>query len=134
MGSFTDFAENEVLDQLFGAQAYTAPATLYFGLSTSTVADDGSNITEPSGNNYSRVAVTNNKTNFSVSSGGSVQNDAAISFPQASGSWGTITDFFISDASSGGNILAYGALDASKAVGDGDTLSFAIGDLTITLA
>lgn len=134
MGSFADYLEDELMDHVFGAASFTAPATLYFGLSTTTITDAGGNITEPSGNAYARVAVTNNKTNFSNSSGGAVSNDTAITFPQATGSWGTVTDFFISDASSGGNILAYGALDSSKAVGDGDTLSFAVGDFDVSLA
>lgn len=133
MGSFADFLENKLLDHAFGGSDYTRAATLYIGLSTTTITDAGGNITEPSGNNYSRVSVTNNSTNFPAASGGAKSNGTAITFPQASGSWGTVTDFFISDASSGGNILGYGALTTSKAVTNGDTVSFAIGDLDITL-
>lgn len=133
MGSFTDYLENRVLDHIFGATASTAPATLYVGLSTTTITDAGGNITEPSGNGYARVAVTNNSTNFPAASGGAKANGTAITFPQASGSWGTVIDFFISDASSAGNIYGYGTLTVSKAVTSGDTLSFAIGDLDITL-
>lgn len=133
MGSFTDYLENRTLDHFFGGVASTPPATLYVGLSTSTITDAGGNITEPSGNGYARVAVTNNATNFPAASGGAKSNGTAITFPQASGSWGTVIDFFIADASSGGNILGYGTLTVSKAVTSGDTLSFAIGELDITL-
>lgn len=133
MGSFADYLENELLDHAFGAATWTPPATLYVGLSTTTVTDAGGNITEPSGNNYSRVAVTNNATNFPAASGGAKSNGTAITFPTASGSWGTVTDLFISDASSGGNILAYDDLAVAKAVTSGDTVSFAIGDLDLTL-
>lgn len=133
MGSFADFLENELLDHVFGAATFTAGATLYVGLSTTTVSDAGGNITEPSGNAYARVAVTNNATNFPAASGGAKANGTAVTFPQASGSWGTVTDVFISDASSGGNIYAYGALTVSKAITSGDTAQFAIGDLDITL-
>lgn len=134
MGSFADYLENRVLDHIFGGAASSAPGTLYVGLSTTTITDAGGNITEPSGNGYARVAVTNNSTNFPNASGGAKANGTAITFPQASGSWGTVTDFFISDASSGGNIYAYGALAVAKAVTSGDTLSIPIGDLDITLA
>lgn len=133
MGSFANFLEDEILDHIFSAATFTAGATLHVGLSTTTITDAGGNITEPSGNNYSRVAVTNNATNWPASSGGAKANGTAITFPQASGSWGTVTDVFISDASSGGNIYCYGALTVSKAITSGDTAQFAIGDFDITL-
>jgi hypothetical protein len=133
--SFTDFLEKKLLDHVWGGGDYVRAGTVYVGLSTTTVNDDGTGITEPSGGAYARVAVTNNVTNFPASSGSpsTKSNGTAITFPQASASWGTITHFFISDASSGGNILASGALTASKTVGANDTASFAVGDLAITL-
>lgn len=130
--SFADFLENELLDQMFGALAYTAPATLYIALSTTTTTDVGGK-TEPAGGSYARKAVTNNKTTWDTASGGALANAIEIAFVTATASWGTITHFAIMDASSGGNMLAHGALDTSKAVGDGDTAKFAIGDLDITL-
>jgi len=62
-----------------------------------------------------------------------MSNANAITFPQASGSWGTVSHFALFDAAAAGNILAHGSLDESKVVGNGDTLSFAAGDLDITL-
>lgn len=131
--SFADFLENELLDHVFGNAAYTAPATLYVALSTTTPTDDGGNFTEPSGNGYDRVDVTNNATNFPAASGGAKANGTAITFAQASGSWGTVTHFGIYDANTAGNLLGWGALTVSKAISSGDTASFAIGDLDITL-
>lgn len=134
MGSFADYLENKILDHVFGATAFTAPSTVYVGLSTTTITDAGGNITEPSGNAYARVAVTNNTTNFPNAASGAKSNGAAITFPTSSGSWGTVTDFFLSDASSGGNILGYGALTASQSIGTNNTVSFGIGELDITLS
>lgn len=133
MGSFADYLENEILDHIFGGGDYVRPATLYIGLSTTTISDAGGNITEPSGNGYARVAVANNATNFPTASAGATSNGTPITFPAATGSWGTITDFFIADAASGGNILAYGALNASQAVASGETINFAVGALSISL-
>lgn len=133
MGSFTDHLENKLLDHVFGGGDYARPATLYIGLSTTTIADDGTNITEPSGNGYARVAVTNNATNWPAASAGAKSNGTPITFPAATGSWGTITDFFISDADTGGNILAFGALAAAQAVASGETINFAVGALDISL-
>lgn len=133
MGSFTNYLENILLNEVFGGASFTAPATVYFGVSTTTITEAGGNITEPSGNNYSRVSVTNNTTLFPTTSTATKQNGVAINFPQASGNWGVVTDFFISDANSGGNIIAYGALTLPKTVETNDILSFAINALTITL-
>lgn len=131
-GSFSNYLELELLDHVFGAAAYSAPATLYVALFTATPSDAGGG-TEVSGNNYSRVSVTNNSTNFPAASSGAKSNGAAITFPQASGSWGVVTQFGIFDASTSGNLLVWGDLTASKTVDSGDTVSFAIGDLDITL-
>jgi hypothetical protein len=133
VGSFTDFLELEVLDHVFGAAAYSAPATLYVGLSTTTITDAGGNITEPAGNNYARAVVTNNSTNFPAAAAGSKSNGTDINFNVPSGAWGTILDFFIGDAASAGNILAYGTLTASQSPTSGNTVKFAAGALTITL-
>lgn len=131
--SFGNYLENELLDHVFGASAYSAPATLYIGLSTTDPGDDGSGATEPSGGSYARAAVTNNLTNWPAASGGAKANGTVITFPTATASWGTIGWFMIMDAASGGNFLGGGQLTASKTIDSGDTPSFAVGDLDITL-
>lgn len=135
MGSFSNYLEDKLLDHAFGGGDYTRPATVYVALCTTTPTDSstGSTIVEPSGGSYARVAVTNNATNFPASSGGSKSNGTAITFTTASGSWGTVTAVALVDASSAGNVMAWGALTASKTVDSGDTVSFAIGALVITL-
>lgn len=132
MGAFTDYLENKMLGHLFGT-AYTAPTTVYMALSTTTPTDAGGNVTQPSGNGYARVAIGNNSTNWNAASGGTVTNKTAITFPEATGSWGTVTHFVLYDAATAGNALIWGALTASKAIGTGDTASFAAGALSISL-
>lgn len=133
MGSFADYLENKILDYVFGATAFTAPANIYIALSTTAITDAGGNLTEPSGGNYSRKSVANNKTTWATSSGGSLSNAIQIDFAQASASWGQVVDFALMDASSGGNMLAYGTLTTAKTIDNGDTASFAAGQLTLTL-
>lgn len=135
MGSFSNYLEDKLLDHAFGGSDYTRPATVYAALATTTPTDatTGTNIVEPSGGSYARVSITNNSTNFPASSGGSKSNGTAITFPTATASWGTVTAVAIIDAASNGNIMAWGALTASKTVDSGDTVSFAIGALVITL-
>lgn len=135
-GSFTNLWEEKIMKHIFGILAYTALSTIYAGVCTGGVAEDGTVTGEPSGNNYARVAITNDGTGWTFSQVAGVtkvENAAAITFPEASGSWGTITDVFLADAASGGNILAFATLDVSKAIGDGDTLQFDSGDLEFSL-
>ncbi|GIM45245.1 hypothetical protein DNHGIG_07940 [Collibacillus ludicampi] len=131
---YTTYLDNTFLNLVFGGTGYTPPATLYVGLSTTTPTTSGGNITEPSGNGYARVAVANNPTNWPAASNGSKSNGTAITFPAATGPWGTVTYFFIADAPTGGNVLGYGALTAAQTINQGDTLSFAAGALTVSMS
>lgn len=129
--SKSNFLEDTLLDEVLGGSDYTPPANVYVSLYTTDPGDDDSG-TEVSGNAYARVEVTNNATNWPASSGGSKSNGIAITFPQATGSWGTVTHFGIHDASTAGNLLYHGALGTSKEITTDDTAEFAIGDITIT--
>ena len=124
--SFTNHLETEILDHVFGGNAYTAPGTLYLGLYTSAPSDTGGG-TELSGSGYARQAMA-----MGVS-GNTASNSAVEEFATATGSWGTVTHVGVFDASTSGNLLAYGALSASKAIATGDVFRIPAGDLDITL-
>jgi hypothetical protein len=124
--SFTNFLETEILDHVFGGNAYTAPGTLYTGLYTAAPSDTGGG-TELSGNGYARQA-----TAFTVT-GNTASNTSAEEWATATGSWGTITHVGVFDASTGGNLMAYGTLTASKTIATGDVFRIPAGDLDITL-
>jgi len=128
-GGISNYLANAILDHIFGTTVYDATANLYVALSTANPTDDASGVAEPSGGNYSRV----NHDNWDAAASGATENTGAITFPQASASWGTVTHFAMYDASSGGNMLFYGALDNSRAIGQQDTPSFADGALDITM-
>ena len=129
MGSFSDYTENKVLDHITGKASFTKP-TIYVAYSTADPLDDNSGIAEPVGNGYARV--TTSGSDWDVASGGATANATAITFPEASGAQGTITHFAAFDASSGGNQLWHGTLDASRVITSGITPRFAIGELDIT--
>jgi len=86
-----NFLINAVLNEAFGAVAYSAPANLFIGLSTTPIAAAGTGITEPSGGSYARVSVANNTTNWATVSNQTKRNSTAITFPTATANWGTIT-------------------------------------------
>jgi hypothetical protein len=124
--SFTNFLETELLDHVFGGNAYTAPSTLYVGLFTAAPGEAGGG-TELSGNAYARQSCAMSVT------GNTASNSANVEFPAATGSWGTVTHAAIFDASTGGNMLAYATLTSSKVVETGDILRFSTGQLQVTL-
>jgi hypothetical protein len=127
---------NTLLGLIFGAvgSPYSAPGTLYFGLCTN-VDGAGSITGEPASGSYARKSITNDTNLWNSAANGALDNKAAITFVTATGSWGTLTMFFIANhlTNTGSAIIAYGTLDVSKAITSGDTPSFAAGDLDILL-
>jgi hypothetical protein len=141
--ALSDYAENATVDALFRGQSLGAPATLYFGLST-TACSDSSFGTEVTGGSYARKDVTASLANFagtqsagsttaSTGTGGQTSNNAAITFVTPTAGWGTVTHWFIADASTSGNIWICDDLTTSKTINSGDSVSFAIAAMTITL-
>ena len=126
--SFADFLEGELLDHLFNIGAYSAP-TMYVGLSTADPTDDASGLAEPSGNGYVRIACA-----AWSRSGNEIDNDSAVTFAEASGSWGEITHAGLFDAESSGNLLLSFALDTPRTITSGITPRFSAGELNITLS
>jgi hypothetical protein len=128
MAEMSNYLENAVINAVLRNTSYTSPTTVYVGLFTSDPTDAGSG-TEVSGGSYARVAVT-----FGSPSNGVSTNSAAVEFPQATGSWGTITHIGIHDALTTGNLLFHTALDTSKAIATGDIFKIASSNLSVTLA
>ncbi len=128
MAEMSNYLEDALINVTLRATAYTAPTTVYLALYTSdpTDADTG---TEVSGTSYARQSIT-----FGAPSNGATTNPAAIDFPQAGSSWGTIAYIGIRDASTAGNLLYHTALDASKTIATGDVFRIASGSLSVTLA
>ena len=140
--ALSDYLENRLVDHLFRAQTSTAPATVYVGLSTAACSDSSVG-TEVTGGSYARVAITTALTAFagtqsagsttaSSGTGGVTSNNAAVNFPTPTAGWGTVTHWFISDASTAGNLLICDDLTTSKTINTSDTVSFAIAALTVT--
>ena len=129
----SDYLEKKVQDLVLGGVAFTAPAT-HVALFTVAPSDTGGG-TEVTGGAYGRVAVTNNTTNWPVATGvtAAKSNGTVITFATATASWGTVVAFGIMDATTVGNLLWWGDLTTNKAVGNGDTPSFAVGALAFTM-
>jgi hypothetical protein len=128
MSEFSNYLENALINAVLRATTYTSPATVYVSLWTTDPTDAGSG-NEVSGGSYARTSVT-----FGAPSNGVTSNNADVSFPQATASWGTVGWIGLNDASTSGNLLFHTPLDTSKTIDSGDIFKIASGSLTVTLA
>lgn len=127
--SFSNTFETHVLNYVFTATSVTRPTAWYLALFTSNPADDASGTeVSTSGTAYARQTAA-----FTVS-GDTASNSAAIEFPTATASFGTVSHVAVFDAATSGNLIAYAALTSSKAIDTGDVFRVPAGDLDITLA
>lgn len=126
--SFSNTFETRVLTWVFTSSSATRPTAWYMALFTSNPADDASGTeVSTSGTAYARQSAT-----FTVS-GDTASNSAAIEFPTATASFGTVSHVGVFDASTGGNLIAYAALSSSKAIDTGDVFRIPSGDFDVTL-
>lgn len=148
MAAMSDYLENKLIDFVFRGQSYTPPGNTWIGLLTTAAndANTGSNVVEVSGGGYARVQIASTLLNWSgtqsssatttsTGNSGTTYNINAITFPVPTGAnWGVITSFGMFDASSGGNMLFYGALTTPKTVNNGDAApTFSASALSIQL-
>ena len=127
MAEFTNYLENKLLDHVLNNASFTSPTTVYVGLFTAAPTDTASG-TEVSGNSYARQVLS-----VSTASDGVVTSDSDITFPQATGNWGTIVALGVHDALSSGNLLMYTDLTTSKTIETGDILKVSTGSFTVSL-
>lgn len=128
MAEMSNYLENALINATLRNTSYTSPSTVYVGLFTTDPTDAGTG-TEVTGGSYARQSVT-----FAAPSNGVSASNAAVEFPQATASWGTITHIGILDALTSGNLLYHTALDVSKTIDNGDIFKIASGSLTVTLS
>ena len=128
MAEISNFLEDAIINATLRNTTYTSVAAVYVSLWTTDPTDAGSG-TEVSGGSYARTAVT-----FGAPSNGVTTNSADVTFPTATGTWGTVGWIGINDALSSGNLLYHTALDASKSITSGDIFKITTGNLSVTLA
>ena len=129
-GSISDALEIELLDHVLKTGAWSVPANIYVALSTADPLDDGSGIAEPSGGSYARVVMNA----WDAAASRATENTNKITFPQATGNWGTITHWAIFDAITGGNFLAHGDFAVSKTCPTGTNLYIDVGDIDVVFS
>jgi len=137
MSKASNYLENALLNSLFGKTsdlgALASVPTIYLALLTAAPNDasTGSTITEANYTGYARKQTA--ASDWNAASGGAIDNLNALAFDACTGGSSTVTHFALVDAATAGNVLAYGALDASPAVSSGITPQFAAGAVELSL-
>jgi hypothetical protein len=126
MSGLSTYAENKLIDHALGTTTFTKPTAVYLALFTTDPQADGSG-TEVSTGGYARQAVT-----FGASSGGAATNSSSEVFTATGADFGRVTHIGIFDAVSSGNLLFKGALATPRTVVDGESITFAVGAITVT--
>lgn len=121
-----DIIENQLLDALVGTSSYTVTTPIKLALMTANGSDSAAG-TEVTGGSYARQTIA-----FDAASGGSIDNNAAISFTGMPSC--TVVGIEIYDSAGSAKRLAYGPLTASRTVTSGDTVQFASGAITLSLS
>ena len=129
MAGLSNTFEDRALDWLLVTGSPTRASGTWLALYTATPTDSTAGTEVTNANNYSRQAIT-----FDAAASGATQNAATVTFPTASGSWGTITHWAIVDSAThgGGNIIIYGAFTASKTIAASDVFEVLDSELDIT--
>jgi len=134
----TTYMEHALLQFLFknNTESFATPGnSIYVGLATAVSSIETGSLTEATFGSYARQQVQ--ASGWTVPAVGTdtqtAVNAANVEFPASTGTNNTITHAIIVDASSSGNILIVGALDASKTIATGDIFRINAGNLSIEL-
>lgn len=125
---FTDYLRTQVLTHVFVRSGTYTPATnLYVGAYTSAPTNLGTDGTEVTGGSYARILVA---WQFGISVG-RVENNAGLTISGMPAC--TVVALTVHDATTAGNMLAYGILDEPVVLGAGDPLTINTSQLGILL-
>jgi hypothetical protein len=120
------YSHDAILDYVFGGVSYYAPTGIQFALSSDEV------LTEPGAAEYNRVAMDNDKNNWSVATGGSLYLQKQIDYPTTASAWGSISGVMMLDEY-GSQILFSPLLSPTTLNNAGQTIAIPSGYLTISL-
>ncbi len=128
----TTYFLNQVMGNLFHTKENPGlPSEYYIGLSATEPSVDGTCLGEPSqsGTGYMRVRLDS----LSEPQDGVIKNTDAINFNESLTSWGTMLYYVVYDSDTGGNLLFFNNLSASRNVEPNTVITIKAGELTISL-
>lgn len=141
MAEMSDYLEDSLVTHIFRTSSWSKPTVLALALLTTAADDDdtgtfstSTGVEVPNANAYTRIARNPADANWAASVDGMTENVAAITFVQATGSWGTVVALAIVDDATfdSGNMLFHSTVGTSRTIDNGDTAELAATALTIT--
>lgn len=128
----SNYAETEILNWLTGdSDPPAVSAGRYLALLEDNPSDDDTG-TELSGGSYARADLAS-KFPAATTASNTVSNNATIAFPTATANWNTANYWAIYDASTSGNLITYGWFPSGVTVADTETLTLAIGAISLSV-
>lgn len=117
------YLKNKIIKHVLGEASFTMPTNVYLALyRTDPTVDDTGN--EVSGGSYARQQLS-----FATAVNGAKASNTSETFSSMPAV--TVTHWGIRDASSGGNLLYFGAFDLPIQLNAGNNLPIASGDIVI---
>ena len=130
MAAFSNYMEDAITAWINGTTFPSAPTNTYVQLYSQDPTDAGS----ATGALYTRVTYAASGWTRGTGGAGTLSNTGVITITSSAASGATATHVAVFNAITGGNLLFYGALSASKSIGVGDEVKFNALQLTLTVA
>jgi hypothetical protein len=130
MAAFSNYMEDAITAWINGTTFPAAPTNTFVQLYSQDPTDAGSS----TGALFTRVTYAATGWTRGTGGAGTLSNTNVITITSSAGSAATASHFAVFDASTGGNLLFYGALSASKSIAIGDEVKFNALQLTLTVA
>ena len=126
----TTYITNKILDHICNDGTYT-PVTLYMALFNGDPAGAGTEILTAATGGYARQQIP--AATWAAAASGSKATSGALTFGPFSSDPASATHGCLMDAATAGNKVWTGALTVAKDAGIGDTISFASGEIVISI-
>jgi hypothetical protein len=122
---------NRGLDWILVTGSPTRATGTWLALYTATPTASTAGTEVPNAAGYQRTAIT-----FDAAAGLATQQATDVTFPTATGAWGTVVGWAIVDSGThaGGNIIMFGTFTTAKPVTASDIVQVLDGDLDLTIS
>ena len=127
--AFSNYLEDEITGWINGTTFDAAPTSTFVQLYSQNPDEGGS----ATGALYTRVAVAAGGWTRVTSGVATLSNTGVITITSSAPSGATATHVAVFDALTGGNMLFYGSLSASKVIATGDEIKFNATTLVLTV-
>ena len=127
LSSFSNYTAELMMEKFFAGTNYTAPTSFWLAFH-STESTDSTPGTELTGGGYARREVNLQQVSDRI-----FENDALLVGPTATADWTTAVSVTLYDASTAGNMLAWGTISPGLTLEQNKAYTVAQGALTVEL-